>query len=200
MLKLEDYKTIFIIASLAGTLIIASPTLASILPARGTERFSELYVLGPSRMAEGYAFNVKAEETYRVFLGVGNHMGSSAYYAVHVKLRDRGEPLPNATTITPSSLPTLYEYRVFVGDGQTLETPLNFSFRGLLFQGNSCRVETIATDAQEVNVGKLVLWDSENKGYFLELFFELWIFSPESGSFSYHNRFVGFWLNMTSLK
>jgi len=197
MLKLEDYKTIFIIVSFAGALIIASPTLASILPARGTERFSELYVLGPSRMAEGYAFNVKAEETYRVFLGVGNHMGSSTYYAVRVKLRDRGEPLPNATTITPSSLPTLCEYLVFVGDGQTLERPLNFSFRGLSFYGNSCRLDIVAINGMEVNVAKMVNWDPEQKGYYLELFFELWIYDTESKDFSYHNRFVGFWLKMT---
>jgi hypothetical protein len=198
MLKLEDYKTIFIVVSLVGALVIAAPTLASILPTRATERFSELYVLGPNRVAEGYASNVKAGETYKVYVGVGNHMGSSAYYALHVKLRNRGEPLPNSTTSTPSALPALYEYRVFLGDGGDWETPLDFSFRGLSFYGNSCTVETLSTNGLNLHVGKVASWDSESKGYYLELFFELWIFIPESRSFSYHNRFVGLWLNMTA--
>jgi hypothetical protein len=32
----------------------------------------------------------------------------------------------------------------------------------------------------------------------LELLFELWIYNPESAVFSFHNRFVGLWLNMTA--
>jgi uncharacterized membrane protein len=75
-------------------------------PSRATERFSELYILGPGKMAEGYASNVRAGETYKIFLRVGNYMGSSAYYALPVKLRSRVEPLPNSTTGTPSPLPT----------------------------------------------------------------------------------------------
>lgn len=197
MLSLEDYRTLFIVIGLAGILILAWPTLAYLLPARASERFSELYVLGPSRMAEGYPFNVKADETYKVFVGIGNHMGSSVYYSLCVKLRNRVEPLPNSTTATPSSLPAFYERRHFVGDGEIFETPLNFSLRGLTFHGSTCTVDTIMVNNLKWNIGKTVTWDSENKGYCLELFFELWIFVPESRSSSYHNRFVGFWLNMT---
>jgi len=197
MWKLEDYKTIFIIASLVGALVIAAPTLASILPTRATERFSELYVLGPNKMAEGYAFNVKAGETYKVYVGVGNHMGSSAYYGLLVKLRNRGEPLPNSTAGTPSPLPAIYEYRVFLGDGGVWETPLDFSFRGFSFSGNSCRVGWLALNGIAFPVDKTASWDSEGGGFFLQLFFELWIYDPESRVFSFHNRFVGIWLNVT---
>jgi hypothetical protein len=197
MWKLEDYRTVFVVVSFVGALIIASPVLAAILPTRASERFTELYVLGPSKMAEGYAFNVKAGEAYKVYLGVGNHMGSSAYYALHVKLRNRGEPLPNSTAGSPSPLPAIHEYRIFLGDGKISETPLNFSLRGLTFRGSTCTVDTMVMNNLEWSIGKTVSWDSENKGYYLELFFELWIFVPECWSFSYHSRFVGFWLNMT---
>lgn len=40
-------------------------------------------------------------------------------------------------------------------------------------------------------------WDEERKGFYHELFFELWLFDEASGVFQYHNRFVGIWLNVT---
>jgi uncharacterized membrane protein len=198
MLKLDDYKTLFIIVGFVGSLVIASPLLTYVIPSRASEAFSKLYLLGPSGTAEGYPSNVVANETYRVYVGISDHMGSSAYYALQVKLRDRSEPLPNDTTGTPSPLPTLYEYHVFLGDNQTVETPVSFSFGGLSFLGNSCRVDTVTINGLELVLNKDVSWNSEKRTYSLELFFELWIFSTESTSFSYHNRFVGFWLNMTS--
>lgn len=67
----------------------AWPALGFVLPIGRGERFSALYVLGPDRMAEDYPFDVKAGESYRVFLGVEDHVGSSAYYAVYVKLRSQ---------------------------------------------------------------------------------------------------------------
>lgn len=197
MLNLEDYGTIFILVSLVGVLVFASPALVFVFPSRAGERFSELYVLGPNRMAEGYPSNVVDNETYKVFLGIGNHMGSSAYYILYVKLRNQTEPLPNSTAGTPSSLPALYEYHVFLGDGRVWETPLSFSLRGFSFYGNSCNVETLNIDGLDLHIDKLVSWDSENVGYYLELFFELWVYDSGSEGVSFHNRFVGIWLNMT---
>jgi len=200
MLRLEDYKTIFIVVSIVGSLIIASPILASVIPKPATEAFSELYVLGAGGMVGGYPTNVEAceTETYKVFLGVGNHLGFSAYYELRVKLRNPNEPLPNSTSGTPSPLPSIYEKRVILGDNQTSLMPLHFSFGGLSFNGNSCRVSTISMNNQDLSINKTIPWDSEKKAYSFEMFFELWIFDTNSGSFLYHNRFVGFWLNITS--
>jgi len=198
MLKLEDYRTIFLIVSLVGVPVITSPALVFVFPARGGERFSELYVLGPNRMAEDYPSNMKADEAYKIFLGIGNHMGSSACYVLYVKLRNQSELLPNSTGGTPSPLPALYEYRVFLGDGGIWEKQVNFSFRGFSFYGNSCTVETLTVNGLDLHVGKVTSWDSENRGYYLQLFFELWIYNSESNGFSFHNRFVGIWLNMTA--
>lgn len=198
MLKLEDCGTIFLFVSFAGALLISWPALAFVFPARAGERFSALYVLGPNRMAEDYPFNVQADEFYRVFLGVENHMGSSAYYVVYVKLRGSDEPLPNSTAGTPSPLPALYEYRVVLADERAWETTVDFSLRGMSFYGNSCTVETLTIDGSDADVGKVVSWDSENEGFYLELFFELWVYEYESDRFSFHDRFVGIWLNMTA--
>jgi hypothetical protein len=94
-------------------------------------------------------------------------------------------------------VPPVYEYHVLLSDGEVWEVPLNFSFRGVSFHGNSCVVETLSLNSLDLHVGKMVSWDSENRGYYLQLFFELWIYDSESSGFSFNNRFVGIWLNMT---
>jgi len=54
-MNLEDYRRVFSAGSLVLILIVASPSLGLIMPfRRGTERFSELWVLGPNHMAEDY--------------------------------------------------------------------------------------------------------------------------------------------------
>jgi hypothetical protein len=197
MLKPEDYKVAFATLGLVGILLFASPTLGLVLHLPGGEKFSELWVLGPRHMAEGYPFNVKANDSYTVYVGVGNHMGSSSYYVVYVKFRNQSEPLPNATAGTPSPLPPLYEYRIFLQDGKTWDAPLIFSFSNVSFSENRSFVGSLMMNGVIFNVDKSASWDVEDKGYYYQIFVELWIYSVESKGFEFHNRFVGLWLNMT---
>ena len=150
-------------------------------------------------MAEDYPFNVRANESYSVYVGVGNHMGSSAYYIAYVKFRNQGESLPNATAGTPSPLSPLYEYRVFLRDGESWEAPLTFSFSGVSFFENQSLVSSFIVDDDVLGVDKSALWDGENNGCYYQLFIELWICNAESDAFEFHNRFVGVWLNMTGV-
>jgi hypothetical protein len=197
MLKIDDYKLVFMSAGLIGILLFASPMLSLVLHLPGGERFSELWILGPEHMAEDYPFNVEAGEEYLVYVGVGNHMGCSAYYVVYVKFRNQNEPLPNATAATPSPLPPLYEYRVFLEDGKTWERPLTLSFCDVSFSENKSLVRSLMTNGVTFNVDKSASWDVENNGYYYQLFMELWIYNAESRGFEFHNRFVSLWLNMT---
>jgi len=64
MLNIEDYKLIFASVGLIGVLLFASPTLGFLLHLPGGERFSELWILGPSHMIEGYPSKVKVGESY----------------------------------------------------------------------------------------------------------------------------------------
>ena len=199
-MNLEDYRTVFIASGLILSLVAAAPALSFYFPfSGGSERFSELWLLGPGHMAEDYPFNVSADESYLVYVGVGNHMGSSVQYSVRVKFRNQSEPLPNATTGTPSPLPLLYEYRVFLEDGKTWEAPLTFAFSEVSFVENRSLVESLVINDYVFRVDKLALWDVENNGFYYQLFVELWIYEVASEKFEYHNRFVGIWLNMTSV-
>ena len=75
-MSFEDFKLLYVLSCIALGFIILSPTLAMVIKIPGGERFSELWILGSDHMAENYPSNVKAQEVYKVYLGVGNHMGS----------------------------------------------------------------------------------------------------------------------------
>ena len=193
-MNLEDYCVVFAVSGLILILVASAPTLSLVLPFSGGECFSELWILGPNHMAEDYPFNVVNDTVYNVFLGIGNHMGSSAYYMVYVKFRNQSEPLPNATAGTHSPLNATAEYRIFLQGGESWEAPLTFSFLG-----NQSLIQSLIVNNVEFAVNKTALWDGENNGYYYQLFLELWIYDAESDAFQYHNRFVGIWLNMTGI-
>ncbi|MGQ9552373.1 MAG: DUF1616 domain-containing protein [Candidatus Bathycorpusculaceae bacterium] len=194
-----DLKSLYLLSCLALCLVILSPALALVVNLPGGESFSELWILGPGHMAEDYPFSVSAGEPYSVYLGVCNHMGSSAYYVVYVKFRNQTEPLPNATAGTPSPLPPLFEFRLFVEDGKSWEGLLRFSFFNFSFSEGRSYVGSLMINGVTFNVDKSASWDSENNGYYYQLFIELWMYNVKFQAFEFHNRFVGLWLNMTAI-
>jgi len=199
----EVYRGWFIVGSLALMLMAATPTLAMFirLPS-GSERFSELWLLGPGHKAEDYPFNVEVDKTYSVYVGVGNRLGYSAYYMVYVKFRNQTQPLPIDSNATPSALPTLYEFNFFVRYGEVWETLLNFRILDAeLFSENGknfTSVNNLAINEIPSRVDSLSVWDEARNGFYYQLFFELWLYNMTTQSFQYHNRFVAIWLNMTS--
>lgn len=199
-MNLEDYRTIFIGASLVLMLIAASPGLGVVIPFfRGGERFSELWILGPAHTAEDYPFNVRIGEMEQVFVRIGNHMERSAYYVLYVKLRNQTQAAPSSKTSTPSPIIPLYAYRVFVADGETWETPLTFLFLEASHSGVLLNITKISiNDVIFDNINYLSSWDSENLGFYYQLFFELWVYDYSVSDFRYRNPFVGIWLNMTA--
>jgi hypothetical protein len=195
--KLEEYKLVVIAVGLIGVLLVASPVLGMVARLPSGEKFSELYVLGQGHMAEGYPFNVVEGQNYSVYVGVGNHVGSSAYYVLYVKFRNLNEPLPNATLGVPSSLQPLYEYRVVLEDGKSWEAPLTFSFSEVSFSENRSRIGAMQINGDVFSLDKEALWDQDNNGFYYQLFVELWIYNAALNVFEFNNRFVGLHLNMT---
>lgn len=197
-MNLEDYRTVFTTVGFVLMLVAASPILSVVIPfSGGGEHFAELWLVGPGHMAEDYPFNVEVNETYSVFVGVGNHMGASSYYMVYVKLRNQTQPLPNSTVSEPSSLPPLYKFRFFVADGETGESPLTFAFQNVSLEGDSMFVGEVVINGVAFSVDSFSMWDAEHSGFYYQLFCELWLRDVASRSFRYHNRFVGLWLNLT---
>jgi hypothetical protein len=196
---LEDYRVLFFVGTLGLALVAASPALSVAVPFRGDyERFSEFWLLGPGHMAEDYPFDVAVGEAYSVFVGVGNHMGCSEYYVVYVKFRNGTQSLPDIDNSMPSPLPPLCEFRFFVADGDGWESPLTFAFQDVSFEDDSVYVGVVTVNGVAFSVRSFSFWDSENSGFYFQLFFELWRYDVASQGFRFHNRFVGIWLNMTA--
>jgi len=199
MVKLEEIHTLFMVATLVVVLVVASPALGVIVPfGGGSERFSELWLLGPGHMAEGYPFDVGVGEEYSVFVGVGNHMGGSEYYRVCVKFGNGTEYLPDIDGGVPSVLSPLYEWQFFVGDGEAWESAVTFGFEDVVGNGDFLVVGDVTVNGVRFPVDVSAVWDSEDSGYFFVLFFELWRYDVEYDLFRFDNRFVGLWLNMTA--
>jgi len=192
-----DFKLFYILSYLGLGLIILSPTLAIVIKLPGGERFSELWLLGPSHMAEDYPFNVLENEVYKVYLGIGNRMGDLGYFKVYVKFRNQTESLPDAFNGTPSALGSLLEYCVFLSDSETWEKEISFSFEEVSFEGNVCKISKLVINGYVLNIDKAAVWDEENHGFYCQLFFESWLYNTTVSTFRFQNRFVGIWLNMT---
>jgi hypothetical protein len=124
-------------------------------------------------------------------------MGDLGYYRVDVKFRNQSEPLPDSTVGLPSPLEPIFEYNVFLRNDETWEREFAFSFEGVSFEGNVSRVSKVLVDGYAVDVDKIAVWDDASKGFYYQLFFELWIYNATVSGFQFHNRWVGLWLNMS---
>jgi uncharacterized membrane protein len=196
-MKLGDYKLIFIAVALVGVLLIASPAIASAIRIPGGEQFSELYLLGPELMAQNYPSNIAIGQNYSVYVNVGNHLGSSAYYIIYVKLATQTDQLPNATLGTPSPLAPLYEYRFSVQDIQNWSSLLSFSVSKATIQGNNSQINNLQINEAPFNVEKSAIWNSNSTKFSYTLFFELWLYNGQTGSVEFNNRYVSLQLNLT---
>jgi len=160
------------------------------------ESFSELSILGPTHMAKVYPFNVSVNSEESLFVTVGNHMGESAYYVVYVKFRNQTQSFPNNTM--PSSFAPLYEFRVFLLDGEKWEGFIRFKFLEVVRHADTVRVRKMMINNVIFEMDSVSKWDAEYNGFFFQLFFELWLYGMTSRSFEYYERgFVHVWLNMT---
>ena len=197
-MKFQDYRTVFQVGCVVFVLLAASPALSLIVSfPRSGESFSELWLLGPDHMAENYPFNIQENIEYNVFLGVGNHIGYSAYYAVYTKFRNQTQPLPNSNSSEPSSLPSIFEFQFLIANGDVWETPVTFEILDAATNGDSMIVESVSVNERAYQVDCSSTWDSENSGFYFQLFFELWLYISEGSNFQFHDQFVGVWLNMT---
>jgi hypothetical protein len=196
-MSLDDLKLSYGLACLVLCLIIASPSIGMIIALPPGERFSELWLLGENHLVEGYPHNVTEDDTYRIYLGVTNHMGGLEYYAVVAKFRNASEPLPDLQNGTASPLAAVFEWRFFLVDNQTREQLVTFAFDGIRVENNVTSVNQLLVNGAPSVVNKTCSFDEEAKGFYCQLFFELWRYNMTASKLEFHDRFVGLRLNMT---
>lgn len=180
-------------------LLVMVPTLVLFVPLPSSaESFSEFWLLGPGHRAENYPFNIRVNDTYSVFVGVGNQLGYSAFYRVLVKFRNQTQPVPIASNSSPSPLPELYEFDFFVGRGKISEMLLNLRISNAAQSNGFMNLSSLLINDVPFRVNSISAWNETRKGFYYQLFLELWLYNNTSQSFTYHNRFVSLWLNMTT--
>lgn len=199
-MKLNDYKLIFATVTLIGILLLATPTISSLLFSPSGEQFSELYIFGSDHKPENYPSNIVPDQRYSVYIGVGNHLDSSAFYVLSVKFRNQTDPLLTPTSGTPSPLQPLYEYRFGLQDGDYWESLLSFSVSNVSFSESQATVTELMINDFNFTVNKPALWNSNSSTFFYQLVFELWLYNKSTNSYQFNNRFVNLPLNLTSLK
>jgi uncharacterized membrane protein len=196
---LTQYKALFIVVTAILALLVASPALQRILVYPRTEFFTELSLQGPGHMAENYPYNITNGENYSVFLGIANQLGSSTYYQVEVKFRNETQSAPASFNRTPSNLPSLYNFNVVVADEESLLIPVNFAFNYHFQNVAQVDFDSLNFNGETLNLqGYSSSWNPQNRVFYGNLIFELWLYNGAVGSFQYHERFVDLKFNMTS--
>lgn len=196
-MQIKNYQILFISITLIGVLLFASPTIALFVSAPAGEQFSVIYLLGPNHTFGNLPFNVKAGVIYSVYLGVTNYMGSSNYYTCSVKLASPNDPLPDQKLGTPSSLPTVYQYKTFLPSGGTWEVPLTFEINSITFANGASTLSDISINGLDFAVNKNSVYDSSRTGYYYNLFVELSLYNSTLNSLIYDGRFVSLNLDVT---
>ena len=198
-MNLQNYKVLVLVVTAVSALITASPALQHLLVFPQGESFTELWLLGPGHLAEGFPYNVTSGQRYDIFLGVSNHLGHAAYYSVQVKFRNQTQSAPNSINRTPSSLPALYNVYAFVADNETWELPINYGF-DYSYDGHLSRVSfsRLLFNGEELGLGGYhASWDVNRTAFRGVLMFELWVYDDAVSGFQYHERYVDLKFNMT---
>jgi hypothetical protein len=225
---LMQFKALFLVVTAVLALLVASPALQQALVFPRNEFFTELSLLGPYGQAANYPYNITSGQNYNVFIGIANHLGSCAYYQVKVKFRNETQSAPDNFDHTPSSMPSLYNFNLFVADQESVDVPVifafNYSFQNMVRtiytnvtvpdeHGQNATIEQRSSNVTllQANFNNLKLngldlnlqgyssdWNSLNNVFYGNLVFELWLYNITLGTFQHNDRFVDLKLNMTS--
>jgi len=191
-------RIIFITIGLIGILLFSSPVLTALIKPQLSQQFSQLYILGPNQTLDNIPFNIIKGVRYLLYIGVGNELGFSNFYSVHVKIAGQNESLPNRSLGLSSPLPELYKSNIFLQNKAVWQAPFTFQVNDLWFTNEKCTMNSINLNGVDYSVSKTSSWDSEKQGYFFNLIIELWIYNSTLGYSQYHNRSISLRLNMTS--
>jgi len=168
----------------------------------GTQRFSEIWILGPERTASNYPFNLTVNNSYscQFFVGVKNNLGYDIDYLLLVKLSNQTDMLPSHLDSLASPLQSVYKFEFSLSNEGIWETYVNLTVPESAFfsiERNVMNLTGILINGESISGFSLMLTRTiETRGYPFLVFFELWAYDVALQDFSYHNRFASLWLNL----
>jgi len=188
---------LFLVITIGLSLFAAYPAINMVLPQGGTEQFPELWIVDANHLTQSLPFNITTNESYTVNVGLGNRIDHAQYYLVRVCFRNTTQYLSDVNNTGPSSLPSLVELRLFLDSDGVLETPITFSFKKASVNNDTLTVNGVVINGNECAFSNPITWNTENRGFYLQLFCELWEYDTPMNSFVYTDKTVGLLLNMT---
>ena len=197
-MNLDDYHVLFVAIILVLVLIFSSPIFSLFLQIDDSQGFSEFWLLGDQNTSLNYPLQISADKSYDIFIGGENHMGYSEYYMIRLKIRNITQSLPDVDASIPSSVNSLYDYRIFVSKNENWQRNIQFGFGDVLIVDNVLYADEFFINDLSFPIDLVTTWDPERDGYYFQLFVELWHYDLSLKSFSFHDRFVGLWLNVAS--
>ena len=201
-MDLRKHKAIFFAAIAISSLFVASPALQKLLAYPQTDFYTEMWLLGSTHLAQDYPHNIAKNVSYNVYLGIANHLGSSSYYQIEIKVRNETQPEANSFNRTFSSQPSLYNMTAFIANKETWETPLEFSFDYYnVSDGNATQINFNSLRLNDVSLnlkGYSSTWNNSRRDFYEGISFELWIYNSTVRDFQYNERFITLRFNMTA--
>jgi hypothetical protein len=199
-MNLLKVKAVLFVLTAILALFVASPALQRVLAPPQTDFYTELWLLDSAHSANNYPSNIQQSNNYSIYLDIANHLGYCGYYVIEVKLRNDVMPYPGSFNNTPVNLPSFYNLTVFVPDKSTWELPITFSFTYNVYR----TIGQVNFDEMTLNGAILNLQEYSTtyrtqlpKGFFGNIYFELWLYNSTTGEFQYNDRYVNLPLNMT---
>jgi uncharacterized membrane protein len=193
--KTIQYKAILLSVTAVLALLVASPALEQIVEIPQTYFITELSILGQYHNAT-YPSNITVGENYRLYIDVTNRLGASAYYTLEIKFRSQTQSAPDSFAHTASNLQSIVSIPFFVADKATYEIPLDVSFQYAVNSPDQLVVQTITVNGVPLTVNTVINRDAERRGFYGNLFFELWLYNGTTQAFEYHQRYVSLGLRM----
>jgi hypothetical protein len=192
----QQYKAVLVVVVIVSALFAASPVIQNFLVVPQTDFLTELYLFGQYHNTT-YPSNVTVGENYRLYLDVVNHLGLDSNYAIEVKFRNQTQSAPDSFNHTGSDLPSLGNFTFSVAKNQTFELPIDVSFQYAINDKvpSQLDIQNIIINNVSTNVDKAgIAWDDQKKGFYGNIFFELWIFNSTAQAYQYNQRYLGLWL------
>jgi hypothetical protein len=194
---LQRYRALLLVIVAVLALVVAAPLIEQYVSAPKTAPITELSMLGPYHNAT-YPYNLTSSESYKLYLTVTNHLGSSANYMLQMKFRNQNQSGPDSFNHTASSLPALAKFTFLVNDGNSIELPfdVSFDYKVAPFEPKAT-LTSITVNQTTVDTDNLTVpWDSAKSAYLGNLFFELYLYNSTLGDYQYNQRYVSLWVNL----
>lgn len=185
----------FVIVVTITTLFVASPAVQSFLFFPQTDFFTEFWILGSDQTTKTFPSTITSNHNYRLFLGIGNDLGSCGYYMIQMKFY---APSLEDFSIYEcnSSSRFLYVMNVFVADKQTVLLPIDFSF-DYTVTDSTIDFNHLLLNEDVVDLrGYSIAWNHPGQNFYGKLVFELYLYNSTLDCFEYHERYVDLGLNL----